>query len=82
MPFRAGVGTCRIGGQPMTQFTQPGKLVLQEMIIPSESRCHETKKSDLVHDGKNSIKTVQTHFKFTLFIDAQSTFNFVGYRDL
>ena len=66
----------------MTQFTQPGKLVLQEMIIPSVSRCHETKKSDLVHDGKNSIGTVQTYFKFTLYIDAQSTFDFVGYRDL
>ena len=46
---------------------------LQEMIIPLVSRCHETKKSDCVYVCKNSIKTVQTHFKFTLHVDAQSS---------
>ena len=46
---------------------------LQEMIIPLVSRCHETKKSDCVYICKNSIKTVQTHFKFTLHVDAQSS---------
>ena len=51
---------------------------LQEMIIPLVSRCHETKKSDSVYDFKNSIKTVQTHFKFMLHIDAQSTLQFCG----